>query len=64
MSNQKLNLKLKKQLLNQIDLISNTEYLNLQYSIEYLLEQLTELYQEELEFQKQFDQQFKLKLKQ
>ena len=56
MSNQKLNLKLKKQLLNQVDLISNTEYLCLQYSIEYLLEQLTELYQEELEFQKQFDQ--------
>lgn len=53
--NKKLNLKLKANLEKQISLISNTEYLNYQYSIEYLIEQLNELYQEELKYQEQFE---------
>jgi hypothetical protein len=54
MSNKKLNFKLQTKLDKQIDLISNTEYLNRQYSIEYLLEQLNYLYQEELLIQEKY----------
>ena len=51
----KLTIKLNKQLNKQIDLITNTEYLNRQYSIEYLLEQLNNIYLEELEFQQELN---------
>jgi len=51
----KLTIKLNKQLNKQIDLITNTEYLNRQCSIEYLLEQLNNIYQEELEFQQELN---------
>ena len=47
----KLNIKLNKKLNNQIDLITNTEYINRQESIEHLLEQLNDIYQDELQFQ-------------
>jgi len=49
MTTKKLNLKLQSKLDKQIDLITNTEYLNRQESIEYLMEQLDYLYQEELQ---------------
>ena len=48
----KLNIKLNK----QIDLITNTEYLNRQYSIEYLLEQLQDIYRDELSFQQELNE--------
>jgi hypothetical protein len=51
----KLTIKLNKQLNKQIDLITNTEYLNRQYSIEYLIDQLNNIYQEELEFQQELN---------
>ena len=51
----KLNIKLNKKLNNQIDLITNTEYINRQESIEYLLEQLNNIYQDELEFQQELN---------
>ena len=51
----KLTIKLNKQLNKQIDLITNTEYLNRQYSIEYLLNQLNNIYLEELEFQQELN---------
>ena len=47
----KLNIKLNKKLNNHIDLITNTEYLNRQESIEYLLKQLNDIYRDELQFQ-------------
>ncbi len=49
-----LNLKIQSKLDEQIDLISNSEYLNRQESIEYLQVQLNYLYQEELELEYQF----------
>jgi|CoawatStandDraft_6_1074263.scaffolds.fasta_scaffold23653_3 hypothetical protein len=49
-----LNLKIQSKLDEQIDLISNSEYLNRQESIEYLQRQLNYLYQEELELEYQF----------
>ena len=49
----KLNIKLNKKLNKQIDLITNTEYLNRQESIEHLIEQLNNIYQDELEFQQE-----------
>ncbi len=55
MSNKKLNFKLQTKLDKQIDLITNTEYLNRQESIEYLLRQLNYLYQEELLIQEKFE---------
>lgn len=51
----KFNLKLSKKLNKQIDLISNTEYLNRLYSIEYLIEQLNKIHQEEIEYQKELN---------
>ena len=51
----KLTIKLNKQLNKQIDLITNTEYLNRQYSIEYLIDQLNNIYQEELQFQQELN---------
>ena len=51
----KLNIKLNKKLNKQIDLITNTEYLNRQESIKYLLEQLNDIYQDELEFQQELN---------
>jgi len=51
----KLNIKLNKKLNNQIDLITNTEYLNRQESIEYLLEQLNDIYRDELQFQQELN---------
>ena len=51
----KLTIKLNKQLNKQIDLITNTEYLNRQYSIEYLIDQLNNIYLEELEFQQELN---------
>ena len=49
-----LNLKIQSKLDEQIDLISNSEYLNRQESIEYLQRQLNYLYQEELLIQEKF----------
>ena len=54
MTTKKLNFKLQSKLDKQIDLITNTEYINRQESIEYLLEQLNYLYQEELLIQEKF----------
>jgi hypothetical protein len=54
MNTKKLNFKLQTKLDKQIDLITNTEYINRQESIEYLLEQLNYLYQEELLIQEKF----------
>jgi hypothetical protein len=54
MTTKKLNFKLQTKLDKQIDLITNTEYINRQESIEYLLEQLNYLYQEELLIQEKF----------
>ena len=51
----KLNIKLNKKLNNLIDLVTNTEYINRQESIEYLLEQLNDIYQDELEFQQELN---------
>jgi metal-responsive CopG/Arc/MetJ family transcriptional regulator len=51
----KLNIKLNKKLNNQIDLITNTEYINRQESIEHLLEQLNDIYQDELQFQQELN---------
>lgn len=58
MSNKKLNIKLNKKLNKSIDLITNTEYLNRQYSIEYLLQQLTDLYNLELKEQERLNKLF------
>ena len=51
----KLNIKLNKKLNKQIDLITNTEYLNRQYAIEHLIKQLNNIYQDELEFQQELN---------
>jgi len=51
----KLNIKLNKKLNNQVDLITNTEYINRQESIEHLLEQLNDIYQDELQFQQELN---------
>ena len=51
----KLNIKLNKKLNNQIDLITNTEYLNRRESIEYLLKQLNDIYRDELQFQQELN---------
>jgi len=51
----KLNIKLNKKLNNQIDLITNTEYINRQESIEHLLEQLNDIYRDELQFQQELN---------
>ena len=51
----KLNIKLNKKLNNQIDLITNTEYINRQESIEHLIEQLNDIYRDELQFQQELN---------